>query len=337
MIKLDSKRGYEFGFAWLFAIIIGAVVIFLAIYIAVQIVQTKQLEQETFQGKQIGVLLTPVETNLEQAKSAIISVPDETKVFNGCENPSLGNPFGSQKISVATKKAFSDEWDDSQGIESTFHNKYLFSDSPVQSDKEFYALSKPFKLPFKIADLIILLNDKQKYCFDQNTIPYEVKKELNDLAIPSIEIKPLSQCSQESLTVCFSSSCDISVSIDGNSKQGTVIHKNIPPIYYINSLGSDKFGMMYSAIFSDSTIYNCQVQRLMAHVSLLSKIYDANLDYLDPISSCSFSGLNNALEALRTSASTASSQLNKNALQDVYEKAEEVWNQNERITCKLFQ
>ena len=143
---MKKKKGQlQISFAWIFAIFIGAVVIFLAIYTATQIVGTKQYESESFRAKQIGVLLTPVETNLEQGKFATIYVPDETIIFNNCTTPSPSNPFGSQEIRVSTKPAFSGKWQEMTGVESTFHNKYLFSSSSVSGEEEFYAFSKPFR------------------------------------------------------------------------------------------------------------------------------------------------------------------------------------------------
>ncbi|MBU1987905.1 MAG: hypothetical protein KKD94_00275, partial [Nanoarchaeota archaeon] len=123
-MKRGSKKGYEFGFAWIFTIFIGAVVIFLAVYIATQIVGMKQLERESVRGKKIGVLLTPIETELEAEKFATILVPDETMLFNGCDPPqSLGNPFGSQHISTSIKSSIGGKWDvkNEQGVKSTFH------------------------------------------------------------------------------------------------------------------------------------------------------------------------------------------------------------------------
>ena len=68
------KRGYEFSFAWFFTIIVGAVIIFLAVYAATQIVDLGRTRQETERGKQIGILLTPLGTTLEEGKLATLVV-----------------------------------------------------------------------------------------------------------------------------------------------------------------------------------------------------------------------------------------------------------------------
>jgi len=118
-MKADSKRGYEFSFAWLFAIIIGAMVIFLAIYVATQIVGTKVFERETIEAKEIGVLLTPVETNIEEGIFATLFVPDETRIINTCDEETR-NHFGSQGISIALRSDIGKEWDDFPGVEREY-------------------------------------------------------------------------------------------------------------------------------------------------------------------------------------------------------------------------
>ena len=76
VIKIKGKRGYEFSFAWLFALIVGAALIFFAIYSANQIIGTKRIEAESLRAKQIGVLVNPAETNLESARIITITVAD---------------------------------------------------------------------------------------------------------------------------------------------------------------------------------------------------------------------------------------------------------------------
>jgi len=67
MIK--NKRAFEFSFSWLFAIIMGAVIIFLAIYAANKFIGTERAKQDTELGKELGIILLPIETGLETAKT----------------------------------------------------------------------------------------------------------------------------------------------------------------------------------------------------------------------------------------------------------------------------
>src|SRR3989338_153867 len=145
------KKGYEFSFAWIFAILTGATIIFLAIYFATQISSLKRVEQQTEVGKEIGILLNPVETNLEQAKFVMITLRTETKIYNKC-NSGIGN-FGSQELSAKIKSGLGEEWTNDPGVASSFYNKYLFSNDEIYGKKIFYVLAKPFKFPFKPADL----------------------------------------------------------------------------------------------------------------------------------------------------------------------------------------
>src|SRR3989344_5411175 len=95
-----KKKGYEFSFAWIFAIFVGAIIIFLAVYASTKIIGLKKYEEETTTGKSLGSFLNPLSTNLEQAKIAKILVQDETKIFNSCNNENI---FGAQEIRTSIK------------------------------------------------------------------------------------------------------------------------------------------------------------------------------------------------------------------------------------------
>src|SRR3989344_1442276 len=230
---MKSKRGFEFGFAWIFAIMIGAVIIFLAVYTAVNIIELKKFESDTKSGKKIGIILDPISTNLEQAKFASIILPTETILHNNCTAPSQSQEFGSQKISTSSKLFTSNS--ESTGATSSFHDRYLFS-TPSLVGEEFYVLSKPLFLPFKVADILVLWSDKESYCFISP--PTEIEQEINRLEPINIF---LSNCPPHSKNVCFSSvinDCDIEV--DRTEKK--VTHKNKRPLFYVESADStDKY------------------------------------------------------------------------------------------------
>src|SRR3989338_1140870 len=135
---MRGKKGMEFGFAWIFAIVVGAIIIFLAIYSSSRIINTNRNVQDTEIGRQIGILLSPVETNLEEAGKTTITLPGETRIFNECD--SLGS-FGSQDISVSLKSGIGKEWQE-PGVPSSFHNKYIFSESTIEA-KKLNVIAKP--------------------------------------------------------------------------------------------------------------------------------------------------------------------------------------------------
>ena len=120
---MKNKKGFEFSFGWLFAVIVGAVVIFLAIYASTSFIKQNRNIQDTFAGKELGVILSPVETSLESAKTTEISFPVDTRVYNDCKT--TGN-FGSQGISIASKSGVGAQWQNPGEI-SRFYNKYIFS------------------------------------------------------------------------------------------------------------------------------------------------------------------------------------------------------------------
>jgi len=153
-----NKKAYEFSFAWIFAIIIGAVIIFVAIYASTQLIDTSRFLGDTETAKQIGTLLSPLETTLESGKTSIIRTQAETRIFNECV--SSRGTFGSQDISVSTSSGVGDVWPKTPGATSSFHNKYMFSSEIVQGE-EFYAFSTPFKFPFTAFGFYIFHISKQ--------------------------------------------------------------------------------------------------------------------------------------------------------------------------------
>ena len=62
---MRTKRGLEISFAWMFSIIVGAAIIFLAVFAAVKLVNLGKQQTDTEVGKQLGILLNPIETSLE--------------------------------------------------------------------------------------------------------------------------------------------------------------------------------------------------------------------------------------------------------------------------------
>ena len=171
---MKNKKALEFNFSWIFAIIVGAVIIFLAIYATVNIVRTSRVESDTKIAAQLGIILNPVETNLEESKYVVVKFPDETRVFNTCRN--TGN-FGRQIISASVKSRIGEEFQEPK-VENFFFNKYIFSEK-VEQGKELHVLAKPFEMPYKVADLIFA--STKKYCFVNP--PDEIKDEITDLYI----------------------------------------------------------------------------------------------------------------------------------------------------------
>src|SRR5947207_1850093 len=94
-----KKRGdLQISFAWLFAIIVGAFILVLTIYGLTKITKTGGTETSVEAGKEISVLLNPLETSFEEATSTKISMPIQTRINNKCDN---SGEFGTQGISLS--------------------------------------------------------------------------------------------------------------------------------------------------------------------------------------------------------------------------------------------
>ena len=307
--KNFRKRGFlGIPFAWLFAIIVGGVILFLAIFAVTKISDTQQIALDAQTSKQIGVLLNPLETGFETAKTTSMALPSETRIFNRCNNNGY---FGRQIIKVS-QKTFN-KWSE-PSIDVGFSNKYIFSENPVEG-KKFYLFSKPFNLPFKVADVIYLTSFDTNYCF--RGAPEEVEDEIGYLNQNNLFFE---ECPARSIEVCFGGNCDIEI----NTKERTV------------SKGGEKMhfndlSLMYAAIFSDPQVYECQLKRLMQRGSQLSQLYVEKANLISR-EEC-FSNVNSQLLTLASEENGFGSSVNLNFVAGLADKVESA---NDVANCKLW-
>ena len=281
-----NKKGYlQISFGWLFAIIVGIVIISLAIFFVTKMIKTEGTLQSAKTSKEIGVLLNPLETSFESAVTSSVIFPEETRIYNTCDNYGY---FGNQKINVA-QKSFN-KWSETD-LEVSFQNKYLFSER-YSEGRTFYIFSKPFEFPFKVANLIYITSASTNYCFKD--APEDIIDEISDLKQPNLKLE--GECSEEDLTVCFEfGDCDIEVDYDAK-----YVKKNNEKMYF------ETDALMYAAIFSDKENYECQLKRLMQRIEQLSSIYLYKANSLttkgcDPVSNPSLSNLINSASGLSDS------------------------------------
>jgi hypothetical protein len=249
------KKGFiQISFPWLFAIIVGIAILFLAIYGVTKLIRTEQTIQDVKTSKEIGILLNPLEIGFESAKTTSLAFPVDTRMSNKCN---LDGEFGRQLVQIS-QKSFN-QWTDTN-IDVGFSNKYFFSKSLVQG-KEILVFAKPFNFPFKVADLIYLTSKDDLYCFID--APEDVEEELLSLGQENILIENCSE-KEDTIKVCFSGGleCDINVNTFAQS-----IEKRQEKVYYEGD------ALMYAGIFADERVYECQVQRLMKRVSILAELY----------------------------------------------------------------
>jgi hypothetical protein len=252
----NNRGALEISFGWLFAIIAGIAIIFIAIYVSSKLIHSSQETVSAETGTEIGVLLNPLETSFESAQTTSITISSETRIDNICDD---SGTFGRQGIRL-DQKSFG-KWV-TTNINVFFNNKYIFSESEIEG-KKFYIFSKPFNLPFKIADLIYITSADKTYCFVD--APGEISREISNLNQSNILLE---DCSNETINVCFNDkNCAINVNLVSKS-----VKKDKTTVYFAG-MGEDTDSLMYAAIFSDKEIYECQVKRLLSRLKEISSLY----------------------------------------------------------------
>lgn len=261
-----KKKGFmDISFGWLFSLIVGAFILFLAIFIAVKLINTEANKTSAEISKDLGIVLDPLETGFEESKTTVLDIGLKSKIFNECdENDSF---FGVQEIRT-TQNIFGKE----QGgdVEISFRNKYIFSENVIE-ERYFYVFSKRFDFPFKVADLIFIIPQSKTYCFIN--APEEITNTTNFLKLDNIINVTGNNCPNHvSERVCFSggSNCTITVNIGlkrTTKKEGTV--------YFIDE------PTLFASIFADKEIYECQMRRIMRRVESLANLYDQKKQFIE--------------------------------------------------------
>ncbi len=316
-----NKKGIEFSFGWLFAMIVGAVIIFLAVYAAVKIVGTERTVGAAELSKQLETVLTPVETGYEEGKIvAPIEFPTETRIYNNC---TLDGNFGEQMIATDASSGLGEKWlNPEELVPSISYNKYIFSQSVVQG-RSANAFSKPFSMPFKIANLLFIYSGK--YCFVNP--PGDIEEEVNSLSMRDINTTTdLSKCPRGSKIVCFySEEPKCNVVVDPGQK---MVVKNGTAIFY-------EQGLIYGAIFSDSELYECQVKRLMKRASELALLYKAKSEQV----SSSLGGCSSELQPDLEAFASMTAQMNSSVeFREIFYFGESLNSRNNAMTkCKLWE
>jgi hypothetical protein len=246
-----EKKAISMSFNWMFALLAGGVILFLAIYATTKFIETGEEVVYTETAAQLIALLDPLETGLASGRADEINFKKPSRIYLKCN--SLNNrPFGKQTLAFS-EQTFGEEFGE-KGQELDIKNKYVFAENVVEG-KSMSIFSKPIFMGFKIGDSIII--NSEEYCFYK--APNEIQDEIEGLGIKNIQFSnDLNNCS--GIKVCFvGSGCDIDVLSNKVIKDGQ-------ELYYTEDL-------IYSAIFSSSENYECNIKRLRNRFNELSLVY----------------------------------------------------------------
>lgn len=320
-----NKKGFEANFAVIFSIIVGAIILFIAIYAAMKFVNTGSSVEASTITKELTIVFDPMETGLASGIRPLpITFKDEVKIYDDCYND---NDFGYQKFAVSLKKF--NKWQEKNPGKKV-NNKYIFSDK-VEQGKTMYYFSKPFEMPFKVSEIIFLTT--KTYCF-----PGEVPKFIeDDIGINGLELEnfKFGNCSSSDIKICFGGGAGCNVNVYGlcsdcdsdyeQYEYGKVV-KGSSSVYYYKSL-------LYGAIFSDSTTYECNVKRLMQRVSSQASLYGKESDLLT-VKSCGAVD-SNSLNNFETSALRLT---NSRTLTEplFIQQINDLENKNQGASCELW-
>jgi hypothetical protein len=268
-----NKKGFmQMPFSWMFGLIVGAIILALAIYAAIQLGGVGGTEQDVITSKDLGILLNPLEIGFETGKTTLLSLPKETRIYSLCQKADQDEEFGRQKFRISQKNF--GKWSDTH-LDVSFFNKYVFAPVPAEG-KRFIIFSKPFEFPFKVADLTFIIPLEKSYCFVN--APENITNEIHKLKLTE-NIKNVTNkdwCGERE-TVCF-------YSIGTGSKPGcnTTVYFNKREIY--NSTGAksgyEGEALMYARIFSEHALYECQVNRLMKRLNTLIDLYNEKATFI---------------------------------------------------------
>lgn len=247
MSFIMRKRAISMPFNWIFAIIAGAIIILIATYGSVRFMQTGEEYQSSKGSVQFSGFINFLQTGVSSGISIPINLNENIKMRFEC-NDKENLPFGKESISFIIKE---------QGEPIEINDKYVFSETELQGDK-FILFSKPFLMPYKIGDLIVVYSGD--YCFYNP--PIDVREEIIGLNLNINMTADIKACKGK--VVCFDNErreCDVKV----YTAERKIIRKN-KEVHYSGNL-------IFAAIFSDKEIYECNLLRLIARQKTLAGLY----------------------------------------------------------------
>ncbi len=325
--KGTRKKG-QMEFAWIFAVIVGAMILFLAFYFVGTKLLGQRYEQATVEAHSLDVLLNPFSSfgEIKILSKDKIALPQRSTLDVTCDSEG-GQGFGYDEITLTQKGEM--------GVPKKAREKYIFAESALES-KEFQVLSAPFEMPWRAADVVILWPYNKDYCFV--SAPSFINESLGNSTSTGLKISSIhfttnkNLCPVNSTIVCFpGSGCDISVSIQSQSSlghKGSTSKRGQTPIYFMGD------ALMYASIFSDKTLYYCNLQRIASRLASQTAVYKSKASSLAGkgcSSTFNLEALEQHADALAKAASISESQITL-----IWQDAQNIEQQNSIADCSLY-
>ncbi len=325
--KKSGKKAISLPFEWIFAMIIGGIIIFIAVYAAVKGFNTGNQAANTELIARLESYLNPYETGLGSGQTGEIHFSaDSTIYFDQCnENDINSKPFGSQSISFMQKMFRKDQ---KKGEYVPLITKYVFANETVKG-KDFYIASIPFFMGYKVSDIILIYSNN--YCFVQ--APNQIIEQVEGIQLKRIMFSDdINNCT--GIKVCFginNNKCEIKVyPNDEEYISGRVEaynkKKELYVVYYTGNL-------IYGAIFSYENLYECNVKRLMNKFRELGKVYLEKIKIIE-MKGCSSNIVGKLISAMQGADELQSSK-QLLALSEEVKEIQEI-NDAAQEGCRLF-
>jgi len=314
-----NKKAMEMGFAWIFAIVVGMAILFLAIFGAIKYIDVSEKEVNTKTSKALLNVLDELQTTVQESSSDVVPLSADTRVFTSCN---VEGNFGNTIIEISERSLggkFS-----ARGGDVSSENAYLFAENIVEG-KDMYFLTFQFNLPFKIGDITTL--HSSPYCFVN--APPKINNEIRNLAGSNpnlVTTSDVSSCTTNSIKVCFNSftgNCDVEVQCSGDCESG-IVKKEGRNLFFTKKL-------LYGAIFSSKENYECNVERLVKRTRSLSDIYVKKAQFVSA-RGCD-TGLRDELISLINTADNYERVENLALLETIADDIEE---KNKDLGCQLY-
>lgn len=255
-----DRKAIALPFNWIFAVLVGGVILFLAVYAVGKFIGTSEKVSYTETGARLVAILESVGGSGSE-KIPDIDFRENVKIVFSCDELS-SRPFGKQTVSFGR---------DGEGSKISIKDKYVFAENI--EGKRVSIFSKPFYLGYKVGDLLMI--SSKNYCFYKT--PPLIKDEISGLGLTNVrfEDESFDGCPENSVNVCFAGeNCDIEV-IDssGDFNIGKVV-KNGEEMYFVGNL-------IFAAIFSSPEIYECNVKRLVGRFRELALMYEEKIKQIE--------------------------------------------------------